>query len=95
MEVKLTNKMNKSGITWILILVGFLITFGGRAFADQIHELAQKGNLEGVKTLIEQNPELVNAKDKDGRTPLHWVCRTFLPEDVKPGIFFPKPLPTA
>lgn len=60
MEVKLANKNKKSGITWISILVGFLITFGGWAFADQIHELAQKGDLEGVKALIKQNPELVN-----------------------------------
>lgn len=67
-------KMKKSGITGILILVGFLIAFGGQGFAEEIHELAQKGNLEGVKALIEQNPKLVNARDKDGRTPLHWAC---------------------
>jgi ankyrin repeat protein len=71
----MANKIKKSRITWILILAGFLISFGGRAFADQIHELAQKGDLEGVKTIVEQNPELVNVKDKDGRTPLHWACR--------------------
>ena len=71
----MTDKTNISGIAWILILAGFLITFGGQAFAEEIHELAQKGDLEGVKTLIEQNPELVNAKDENGRTPLHWACR--------------------
>jgi ankyrin repeat protein len=81
--MKMANKMDKSGITWILILVGFLITFGGRAFGNQIHELAQKGDLEGVKTLIEQNPELVNARDKDSRTPLHWACRGVHLEVVK------------
>ncbi len=75
MEVKLEIKIKKSRTTWILILAGFLILFGGRTFADQIHELAQKGDLEAVKTLIEQDPELVNARDKDGRTPLHWACR--------------------
>ena len=83
MEVKLVNKITRFRITWMLILVGFLITFGGRAFADQIHELAQKGDLEGVKTLIGQNSELVNAKDKDGRTPLHWACRGVHLEVVK------------
>ena len=65
--------MNK--IIGIGILVGFLIAFGGMSFADDIHEFAQKGDLEGVKALIDKNPELVNAKDKDGRTPLHWACR--------------------
>jgi ankyrin repeat protein len=70
-------------ITGIVILAGFLITFGGLAFADQIHELAQKGDLESVKTLIEKDPELVNAKDKDNRTPLHWACRGVHLEVVK------------
>ncbi len=83
MEVKVVNKMTKSGITGILILVGLLISFRGQAFADQIHELAQKGDLEGVKNLIAQNPELVNARDKHGRTPLHWACRGVHLEVVK------------
>ncbi len=75
--------MRKSRISWILLLVGFLVAFCGQAFAEEIHELAQKGDLEGVKTLIEQNPELVNARDKDGRTPLHWACRGVHLEVVK------------
>ncbi|MCJ7582707.1 MAG: ankyrin repeat domain-containing protein, partial [Candidatus Aminicenantes bacterium] len=66
----LINKRVKIGI-----LVGFIIAFGGRVFSEEIHEFAMKGNLEGVKAQIVQNPELVNAKDKDGRTPLHWACR--------------------
>lgn len=70
-------------ITAILILTGFLIIFGNLAFADQIHELAQKGDLEGVKALIEKDPDLVNAKDKDGRTPLHWASHGVHLEIVK------------
>lgn len=66
---------NNIKIIKIWILVGFLIVFGGRVFSNEIHEFAQKGDLEGVKTLIGQKPGLVNAKDKDGRTPLHWACR--------------------
>jgi len=83
MEVKMAYKIHKSGITWILILVGFLFSFAGRGFAEEIHELAQKGDLEGVKAIIEKNPELVNARDKDGRTPLHWACRGVHLEVVK------------
>jgi ankyrin repeat protein len=75
-EVKLAIKIKKSRTTWIvLILAGFLTVLGARAFVDEIHELAQKGNLKAVKTLVEQNPELVNARDKEARTPLHWACR--------------------
>lgn len=70
-------------ITRIVILTGFLITFGGSASADQIHEFAQKGDLEGVKAMIEKDPELINARDKDGRTPLHWACRGVHLEVVK------------
>ncbi len=69
--------------TGIVIMAGFLITFGSPTFADQIHELAQKGDLQGVKILIEKNPELANAKDKDRRTPLHWACRGVHLEVVK------------
>jgi len=73
--------MNK--IIAIGILVVFLIAFGGVSFADDIHEFAQKGDLEGVKALIDKDPELANAKDKDGRTPLHWACRGVHLEVVK------------
>jgi ankyrin repeat protein len=43
--------------------------------AQDIQEFAQKGDLEGVKTLLEKDPQLVNAKDSLGRTPLHWAAR--------------------
>ncbi len=57
------------------ILFGVLLALAGLSFTDDIHELAQQGNLDGVKTLIEKDPELIDARDKDGRTPLHWACR--------------------
>ena len=65
--------MNK--IIAIGILIAFLIVFGAMSFADDIHESAQKGDLEGLKLMIDKDPGLVNAKDQDGRTPLHWACR--------------------
>jgi ankyrin repeat protein len=69
-------KMNRNlTILGTGILVGFLIAFGGPAHADEIHELAQKGDLDGIKALIEKDPELVDARDQDGRTALHWACR--------------------
>jgi ankyrin repeat protein len=72
---KLRSKVNRLGMTWVLILIGLLAAFEGRAFAGQIHELARTGDLQGVKALINQNPGLVDARDEDGRTPLHWACR--------------------
>ena len=61
-------------ITFFTLAV-FLIVFVFPVLGNQIHEYAQKGDLKAVQILIEQNPELVNAKDEDGRTPLHWACR--------------------
>lgn len=57
------------------ILFGVLLALAGLSLTDNIHELAQQGNLDGVKALIEKDPKLVDAKDQDGRTPLHWACR--------------------
>ena len=57
------------------ILLGAVFIFFSAVFAEEIHTLAQKGDLEGIKRLIDLNPKLVNVKDKDGRTPLHWACR--------------------
>ncbi len=57
------------------ILVGSLFAIASLSFSEGIHDFAQNGDLEGVKALIEKNPELVNARDNDRRTPLHWACR--------------------
>ncbi len=65
------------------ILVGSLLAIASLSFSDDIHEFAQKGDLNEVKALIEKDPDLVNARDKDGRTPLHWACRGVHLEVVK------------
>jgi ankyrin repeat protein len=57
------------------ILVGSLFAIASLSLSDDIHEFAQKGDLANVKALIEKSPESIDAKDKDGRTPLHWACR--------------------
>lgn len=35
---------------------------------------AENGDLDLVKKLLSQDPELVNVKDSDGYTPLHRAC---------------------
>jgi len=51
-----------------------LSTFAAKA--DEIHEAAQKGDIQCVRKLLELNPKLVNQKDSVfGRTPLHWAAR--------------------
>jgi len=40
-----------------------------------IHEAAKHGDLEKVKTLIENDPTLVVSKDKFGNSPLYWAAK--------------------
>jgi ankyrin repeat protein len=45
------------------------------AYCGEIHDAARKGDLESVKALLKDNPELVNDKDDNyGATPLHWAA---------------------
>ncbi|KAJ9101521.1 hypothetical protein QFC20_005214 [Naganishia adeliensis] len=41
-----------------------------------VHRAAQEGQTGLVKSLITQDPNIVNSKDADGRTPLHWAAMT-------------------
>ena len=43
------------------------------AFCGEIHDAANKGDLEKVKVLLNANPDLVNSKDRGGEVPLHWA----------------------
>ncbi|TDL25830.1 ankyrin [Rickenella mellea] len=39
-----------------------------------IHNAAMNNQLSLLRALVEENPDLVNALDSDGRTPLHWAA---------------------
>jgi serine/threonine-protein phosphatase 6 regulatory ankyrin repeat subunit B len=56
-------------LTVSLMLVAMLICRS--SFCGEIHDAAKGGNLEKVKALLKDNPELVNAKAYNGWTPLH------------------------
>jgi len=40
---------------------------------ESLHDAAESGNIDVVRTLVSQGAN-VNAKDKDGRTPLYWAA---------------------
>ncbi len=44
------------------------------ASAETIVEVAKKGDLQTVKTILAQDPSKLNAADEDHYTPLHWAC---------------------
>ena len=58
-------------------LAGFFLLFGlgSLSYAAEIHQAAQAGDLVKIRELLEKDPALVNAKDENGRTPLHWAAR--------------------
>jgi ankyrin repeat protein len=59
------------------LLIGMMALFLFRAWlrSDEIHQAAAAGDLARVKALLEKNPQLLDARDETGRTPLHWACR--------------------
>lgn len=60
----------------VLVLIVFmLIAFGAGsqapAQAQDIFDALRKGDVQAVKAIVETSPRLVDARDGDGRTPLH------------------------
>ncbi len=56
-----------------LILLGFLV-LSASAQSQAIFELLRKGDAPAVKALVEKTPQLVDARDQDGDTPLHYAA---------------------
>ena len=70
----ITNKM-----TWLLAGLLCQVLWLTPAFAqivegEEIHDAAGKGDAERVTDLLQARPELVDAKTKRGRTPLHFAA---------------------
>jgi uncharacterized protein len=55
-----------------LMLVG--LAWSSLAFCSEIYEAAKSGDLEKIKALLKDNPDLVFSKDNDVVTPLHFVA---------------------
>lgn len=52
-------------ITFLLVML---------AAADEIHDASQQGDIDRVKKLIADTPELVDLADETGQTPLHFAA---------------------
>ncbi len=53
----------------------FVLAFSGIIHGGEIHEAAGKGDVERGRGLLKADPQLVNAKDSSGLTPLWWAVR--------------------
>jgi ankyrin repeat protein len=62
---------------WTLpfFLLAAIFTPAASARAQDIFDLLRKGDLAAAKALIEKSPQLVEARDNDGDTPLHYAAR--------------------
>jgi cytohesin len=60
-------------IFWLLVI---LITPSAPLVGAEIHDLVAVGELESVQSALESQPELVKARNENGRTPLHIACRS-------------------
>jgi len=58
-------------VALLIAMATFFITV---VTAGEIHEAAGAGEVAIVRTLLNQNPKLVNEPDRGGLTPLHWAA---------------------
>jgi 7,8-dihydropterin-6-yl-methyl-4-(beta-D-ribofuranosyl)aminobenzene 5'-phosphate synthase len=73
--------VSKKILTVIIFLMFFI--FAGFAWAAEIHDVAEKGDLNKVKALLEKDPRLINEKNDFGGTPLHVAAQAGQLEVVK------------
>ena len=68
--VKASNRFYRPVKRLALVAV-LALACGAFAFGGPIHDAARKGDANKVKALLQQDPKLLNDKDKNGDTPLH------------------------
>lgn len=59
--------MKKAVILWL----SAILLISAPVYASEIHDASDKGDTAEVKTLLSKQPDLVNAKNEKGSTPLH------------------------
>ena len=67
------------------ILMPFLISilFATQIFAQEILDVAKNGDLQKLKTIVEQDIKILETKDTAGRTALHFAANSGHLEIVK------------
>lgn len=84
MDVKIIEEIESDELKWeeimiktkkIIIVLLAVFIFILPSMAQEIHKAVREGDIEKVKTLLEENPELVNTKgDLQGEMPIHWAA---------------------
>jgi glyoxylase-like metal-dependent hydrolase (beta-lactamase superfamily II) len=63
-------KFQKFNILFCSLFIGLL----SHSFAQTIHEAAYSGDLDRIKLLLKEKPELLDLKNEDDETPLHYAA---------------------
>jgi ankyrin repeat protein/Tol biopolymer transport system component len=63
----------KKSLCAVFVLV-VILAFAALAQSQDIFDALRKGDVQTVKALIEKSPQLVEARDGDGNTPLHYAA---------------------
>ena len=80
-EMKVTKVSSK----WIAVAVavngvntvGWVSIDDLRSVSDtRLHDAAKTGDIAALRALLEKQPELVNARNNDGQTPLHVAAKS-------------------
>jgi len=73
----------KKFFTITLLLALLVLLEVNTALAGEIHDACKAGDLQKVKSLLNKNPELLQSKTKEGKSPLHMATGWKRTEIVK------------
>ena len=73
-KVEGVNNQCRSATFRCSIITLVTLAWSCLAFSGEIHDAAKNGDLEKVKTLLKDNPDLVFSTNNVGLTPLHWAA---------------------
>ncbi len=65
------RSLSHSRISRLLAMLLTIVAWSIPTFCGEIHEAARDGDLQKVKALLKDNPELIFRADSGGQTPLH------------------------
>jgi ankyrin repeat protein len=58
----------------LAVVTLIVLAWSNFAFGGEIHTAAMRGDVEKVKVLLAENPDLVSSQDEHGWTPLYWAA---------------------
>jgi ankyrin repeat protein len=65
------SRLSYSSVPRLVTVTLVALTWSSLAFCGEIHDAVAAGNLEKVKLLLKDNPDLIFSKNTNGSAPLH------------------------